>query len=217
MADLFTAPKPIATAGDLVIRLCQLFPRYVDELTPWQASYARVLGHLPPDKLTEVFHRVLDGWSKASPPRPADFAAHIPQAPQQPQQREDWHGRGRQAASLHQRQRRMADAAMRDYEAEIEHQAARYRDDASVYRDCIRYEIDREAEAATFGTVRAEPTNAQAVQLEQRHWESAHQRTETRLRARPAQGLGRAIRAAIVKQRPACLEEPQPEQHEAMI
>lgn len=74
------APETIATPRDAVRKLCRLFPKNTGEISEWADGYARTLGHLPPNRLAEVFAAVMDRWTRASPPKPGDFAAAAPSA-----------------------------------------------------------------------------------------------------------------------------------------
>ena len=72
------APESIQTPRDVVRKLCRMFPKHTGEISEWADGYARTVGHLPPNRLAEVFAAVMDRWTRASPPKPADFAAAAP-------------------------------------------------------------------------------------------------------------------------------------------
>ena len=69
------ASTAIATGRDVVKRLAKLFPKHAAELTEWAESYVRVFADLSPADVAATFNRVLDGWTKSSPPRPAEFTS----------------------------------------------------------------------------------------------------------------------------------------------
>lgn len=70
----------IATPGDVVKRLAKMFPKHGSELLEWIGTYQRALGHLSPAKLAEAFETAMAGWTKSTPPRPADIAQHAPKS-----------------------------------------------------------------------------------------------------------------------------------------
>ena len=77
---MMLAPQPIAsvqTTTDLLVALCQRFPKSADQIMAWAPSFKRVLGHLQPDRLDAVWSAVIDRWEKGFPPMPADFAKAI--------------------------------------------------------------------------------------------------------------------------------------------
>jgi hypothetical protein len=70
------APQPIAsvqTTTDLLVALCQRFPKSADQIQAWAPSFKRVLGHLQPARLDAVWSAVIDRWDKNYPPKPFDF------------------------------------------------------------------------------------------------------------------------------------------------
>lgn len=84
------APAAIDTVRDVLAKLVGMFPKHRDEILAWSQPYQRVLGHLQPTRLREVFAAVIDGWEKGYPPKPADFKAKLgsdvkPEAPTNPQ------------------------------------------------------------------------------------------------------------------------------------
>jgi len=198
--------------SDLMILLAKRFPRYVDEIAGWRDSYSRVLGRVAPGPLTDAVNATLDAWEKSIPPKPADFARHVPaNATSGTVKPEWWHGAGKRAAELHARKRRMIDDAMRWHEAQIAEHAERYRPDGQVFVDCVLYEIGRAAEAAIFGTVKDGPTREDQISLTADQWASAHMRAETRVRSiGMGTALQRAVRPAYVALAPSGLRQDAP-------
>lgn len=63
--------------GELLDRLAKLFPNAAQQLQAWGPIYQANLREGP--DLQAAFERCLSDWSKATPPKPAEIAAHLPQ------------------------------------------------------------------------------------------------------------------------------------------
>ena len=86
------ATLPIAAVHgvpDLLVALCQRFPKSGDQIMAWAPSFKRVLGHLQPARLDAVWSAVIDRWEANYPPKPVDFVKAIggDAAPLSPTQR----------------------------------------------------------------------------------------------------------------------------------
>lgn len=60
--------------SEMMGALVRRFPRHAAEIDEWSSNYRRVVGHLPPARLEAIFSGVMDRWTRASPPKPGDFA-----------------------------------------------------------------------------------------------------------------------------------------------
>lgn len=69
--------QQINNVSDLIEDLCQRFSDKAAEVKAWTDEFFFTLGKLPPAELRQVRHETLKAWRYKSPPKPADFAAHL--------------------------------------------------------------------------------------------------------------------------------------------